>query len=62
MLIRYKIEFIDENGKTNILKNNLSLLAGEIIDASVLSKKALVSFFMINLKMQKKKVFYFPYT
>lgn len=50
-----KIEFIDENGNTRILKNNLSLLSGEIIDASVLSKKALVSFFYDQFKDAKEK-------
>jgi isocitrate dehydrogenase len=50
-----KIEFIDENGNTSILKDNLSLLAGEIIDASVLSKKALVSFFHDQFKDAKEK-------
>ena len=52
-----KIEFIDENGNTSILKDNLSLLAGEIIDASVLSKKALVSFFHDQFKDAKEKGF-----
>jgi isocitrate dehydrogenase len=37
------IVFESENGKT-ILKDNLSLLQGEIIDATVLSKNALISF------------------
>ena len=37
------IVFENENGKT-ILKDNLSLLKGEIIDATVLSKNALVNF------------------
>ena len=39
-----KIEHIDTNGTTTILKDNLALLKGEIIDATVMSKKALVSF------------------
>ena len=50
-----KIEFIDGNGNTILLKDNLSLLAGEIIDASVLSKKALVSFFHDQFKDAKEK-------
>jgi len=49
------IEFVDGNGNTNILKENLSLLAGEIIDASVLSKKALVSFFQEQFKDAKEQ-------
>ncbi len=38
------IVFENSNGQTEILKENLPLLAGEIIDSSVLSKKALVEF------------------
>ena len=34
-----KIEHIDTNGTTTILKDNLALLKGEIIDATVMSKK-----------------------
>ena len=39
-----KIEHIDNNGTTTILKDSFTLLKGEIIDATVMSKKALVSF------------------
>ncbi|MCF7569380.1 NADP-dependent isocitrate dehydrogenase [Sabulilitoribacter arenilitoris] len=39
-----KIEHIDANGNTTVLKDNLALLEGEIIDATVMSKKALLSF------------------
>ncbi|MBJ6368990.1 NADP-dependent isocitrate dehydrogenase [Snuella sedimenti] len=38
------IEHVDTNGATTVLKDNLALLQGEIIDATVLSKKALLSF------------------
>jgi len=38
------IQFIGENKSTFLFKKNISLLKGEIIDATVLSKKALVSF------------------
>ncbi len=38
------IEHIDTNGNTTILKNKFSLLEGEIIDATILSKKALLIF------------------
>lgn len=34
----------DANGKNKILKNNIDLLEGEIIDASVMSKRALLDF------------------
>ena len=39
-----KIEHTDNNGNTTVLKDNLSLLADEIIDATVMNKKALLSF------------------
>ncbi len=38
------IEHIDAHGKITVLKNNISLLKDEIIDATVMNKKALVSF------------------
>jgi len=38
------IQFIGENNNTVILKESLPLLSGEIIDASVLSKNALLNF------------------
>lgn len=40
-----KIELTDVNGNVSVLKDNLGLLKGEIIDATVLSKKALIKFF-----------------
>ena len=39
-----KIEFIAADGTATVLKEKTALLAGEIIDASVLRKKALVAF------------------
>jgi isocitrate dehydrogenase len=38
------IQFITENGTKKVLKENFSLLADEIIDATVMSKKALIDF------------------
>lgn len=40
-----KIEFVAADGKVTTLKEKLALKAGEVIDASVMSKKALRSFF-----------------
>ncbi|QMU26851.1 NADP-dependent isocitrate dehydrogenase [Adhaeribacter radiodurans] len=40
-----KIEFVGANGTTTTLKENLKLKEGEVIDASVMSKKALRAFF-----------------
>ena len=39
-----KIEHVDDNGNTTVLKASTPLLAGEIIDATVMSKKALLTF------------------
>ena len=49
------IEFKGNNGNTEILKNNLNLLQGEIIDATVLSKKALIQFLETQVKDAKDK-------
>ena len=38
------IEFIDATGNKKVLKENLSLLAGEVIDASVMNRASLRSF------------------
>jgi len=39
-----KIEHVNANGAVTILKDNLAILEGEIIDATVMSKTALLSF------------------
>ena len=39
-----KIEFVGADGTTKVLKDKTALKAGEIIDSTVLSKKALLSF------------------
>ncbi|MFT7497640.1 MAG: isocitrate dehydrogenase [Porticoccaceae bacterium] len=39
-----KIVHTDSHGNETILKDNLSLLSGEIIDSTLMSKKALISF------------------
>jgi isocitrate dehydrogenase len=39
-----RIEFVDTHGNKTVLKENLSLLEGEIIDGTVMSKKALLEF------------------
>ena len=43
------IEFIDQSGKIKLLKQNLSLLEGEVIDSSVMSRKELRSFLSAQL-------------
>ncbi|APG58956.1 NADP-dependent isocitrate dehydrogenase [Christiangramia salexigens] len=50
-----KIEFTSENGETKTLKDNLKVLNGEVIDASVMSKKALLDFLRKEVKDAKDK-------
>ncbi len=50
-----KIEHIDDNGNRTVLKDDLELLKGEIIDASVLNKKALLNFLEEQIKDSKDK-------
>jgi isocitrate dehydrogenase len=50
-----KIQHIDQAGKKTILKDNLALLAGEIIDGTFMSKKALLSFIDENIRDAKEK-------
>ena len=40
-----RIEFTDASGKRTVLKDNLALKAGEVIDGTFMSRAALVSFF-----------------
>lgn len=49
------IELHESSGKTRVLKENLKLLKGEIIDATVMSKKALVKFLEAQVKDAKEK-------
>jgi isocitrate dehydrogenase len=50
-----KIELETAEGKIQILKENLKVLDGEIIDASVMSKKALLKFLEAQVKDAKEK-------
>jgi len=49
------IVFTDTDGNKTILKESLALLDGEIIDASVLSKRELLSFLEMQIKDAKEK-------
>lgn len=49
------IKFIGKDGNSEVLKDNLKLLDGEIIDASIMSKKALISFLKNTVKEAKNK-------
>ncbi|CAM4351315.1 NADP-dependent isocitrate dehydrogenase [Zobellia roscoffensis] len=50
-----KIELVKNDGNTVVLKDKLGLLEGEIIDATVLSKNALVAFLKEQVKDAKDK-------
>ena len=50
-----KIEFVGPDGSTTILKDKTPLLAGEIIDATVLRKAALVKFIGEQIARAKKE-------
>jgi len=49
------IEFVDNNGNKTSLKEKTPLLQGEIIDATVMSKKALISFLEEQIADAKDK-------
>ncbi len=50
-----RIEFIDSDGNSTILKEKIELLPSEIIDATVMSKKSLISFLNEQIKDAKEK-------
>jgi isocitrate dehydrogenase len=50
-----RIEFIGKDGKVTVLKDKLSLKAGEIIDAAVMSRRALRQFYAEQIVAAKKE-------
>ncbi len=50
-----RIEFVGQDGKTTILKAKTTLKAGEIIDASVLSRRALREFYEEQIQDAQKQ-------
>ena len=50
-----KVVLKGNDGTTTVLKENLPLLKGEIIDATIMSKKALVAFLTEQIEDAKKK-------
>ncbi|WP_372744856.1 NADP-dependent isocitrate dehydrogenase [Lutibacter sp.] len=50
-----KIEFINSKGVSTVLKEKTPLLAGEIIDATLMSKKALLRFLEAEINDAKEK-------
>ena len=51
----FKIEFTSESGDKKTLKDNLKVLKGEVVDATVMSKKALLDFLRKEVKDAKEK-------
>ncbi|MEQ1527242.1 MAG: NADP-dependent isocitrate dehydrogenase [Gallionella sp.] len=50
-----RIEFVDKGGKVTVLKDKLVLKAGEIIDAAVMSRRALRQFYAEQIVAAKKE-------
>ena len=50
-----KIEFVAADGTVKVLKEKTPLKAGEILDATVMSKKALVAFFEKQIAAAKEQ-------
>ncbi len=50
-----RIEFVGKDGKVSVLKDKLNLKAGEIIDAAVMSHRALCQFYTEQIAAAKKE-------
>ena len=50
-----RIEFVDDSGSVTVLKEKTPLLEGEVIDATVMSKKALIAFLEEQIADAKDK-------
>jgi isocitrate dehydrogenase len=50
-----RIEFVGSDGKTTVLKEKTPLMAGEVIDASVMSRRALRAFYEEQIEDAKKQ-------
>jgi isocitrate dehydrogenase len=50
-----KVEFIDQKGTSEILKDNIDVLKGEIVDGTFMSKKILREFFAQEIKDAEQK-------
>lgn len=51
---KVKIEFVDQKGNSTVLKQNLKLLNGEVIDAAVMNVKELRKFYAEQIEEAKK--------
>jgi len=57
-----KIVHTDVNGNQVVLKDSTKIEDKEVIDASVMSVKALREFLAVEIKDAKERMSYFPYT
>ena len=53
--VNTRIEFVGKDGKVTVLKDKLSLNAGEIIDAAVMSRRALRQFYAEQIAAAKRE-------
>ena len=53
--ITARIEHVDEQGQVSVLKDNLKLQQGEILDGTFMSKRALMAFLNAQLKEAKRQ-------
>jgi isocitrate dehydrogenase len=53
--VNARIEFVAIDGNITVLKDNLNLKAGEVIDASVMSRRALRQFYVEQIAAAKKE-------
>ncbi len=53
--INTRIEFVGKDGKISVLKDKLSLKAGEVIDAAVMSRRALRKFYAEQIEAARKE-------
>ncbi|MFY9329634.1 MAG: NADP-dependent isocitrate dehydrogenase [Georgfuchsia sp.] len=51
----FRIEFVGDDGKTTVLKDKTPLMAGEIIDAAVMSRRALREFYAAQIEEARKQ-------
>jgi isocitrate dehydrogenase len=51
----FKIEFVDKDGDVTLLKDTAPLLAGEVIDATVMRRKALIAFLDEQVRRAKEE-------
>lgn len=50
-----RIEFVGEDGKITVLRDKLALKAGEVVDAAVMSRRALRAFYTEQIAAAKKE-------